>query len=216
MQNATYLTEKHYGKEHHLWSPCIAAFFRDCKPELPVSVPILKTDPDSIHYKSRQEAPFLLIDREPLYEKDNKIFMSEIDAAFKKNLENDPGRYINNCDIAGINPDMVLIVPEKGVYLLENKPYDSISWTGNQGPNGDYVKFVKWLNYKGIHTEYIIIHSIGVKNDQVIMDIKESLGNRYGSILLEDVFAKMSDEGFIYPGISEDWKEYTEKSHYLE
>jgi hypothetical protein len=220
MQNATYLTEKYPGKEEGLWTPCLIKFFEE-HPTLPISVPISNLNSDGHCYELRKVAPFLEINGTVLMDRGNDIFLSEIEKTFFKVLRNDEGRYLDNPkrDIAGINPDIMVIVPNKGVYLFENKPYDSISWTGNQGPDGAYVQFVNWLNNKGIHAEYIIIHSIGVgdKNDSVIMNIKKILGENYGSILLEDVFAKMDEIGFKYPLPFEDWKDFTDKgSDFLE
>lgn len=215
MQNASYLTEKYSGKEEVLWTPCLFDFFEKYHPTLPVSVPILSPDQNAHCYQSRAVAPLLEINGIILLDKGFDVFLSVIEETFSVELKKDEGRYLDNFkrDIAGINPDIMFIAPQKGVYLLENKPYDHISWTGNQGPNGDYVEFVKWLNNKGIHAEYIIAHSIGIgdKHDSVIMDIREILGDHYGSILLEDVFEKMGEVGFEYPGISEDWKAFSEK-----
>lgn len=82
---------------------------------------------------------------------------------------------------------------------------------GNQGVGGAYIDFINWLNAVGISCEYLLIHSISWKQYPIVKDIQSILKDRFGVLLLEDIFAAMAKEQFKYYPVEEPWSLFVEK-----
>jgi len=215
MQDATYLTDEKYpGQEAELWTPCIYDFFCRCKPTLRVSTCILPEPNSAPYYTSRKQVPSLKIEGDMYIEPGPHQFLYKISEMYNTNLMNDQSRITEIGDIAGINPDIVVILPkQQGVLIIENKPYYSSTFDGNQGPDGAYFRFVQWLNdEKHIHCEYLVIMPISWKNGySEALQLCEKLGNSFGVLLLEDIFAAMSNAHFRYETVKENWGDFSDK-----
>ena len=95
--------------------------------------------------------------------------------------------------------------------VIENKPHFGSAFKPNQGPGGAYVKFVGWLNSKGVHSEYLLIMPISWgKEYRKVLQLCE-VGNSFGVLLLEDIFAAMSRHNFKYEGVTENWRDFSDK-----
>lgn len=216
MHDATCLTDiKYPGKEEELWTPCIYDFFCRCKPTLRVSTCIHPAPNKAPYYTSRQLRPSLKIEGDMLniHPKPHQ-FLNKISEMFDPNLMNDSSWMTETGDITGIYPDIVVILPKRqGVLVIENKPYgDGSTFDGNQGLGGAYVEFVRWLNCKGIHCEYLITMPISWNNGyRGVFQLCEALENSFGVLLLEDIFAAMSRHHFRYEGITENWRDFSYK-----
>jgi hypothetical protein len=214
MQDATYLTDiKHPGKEAELWTPCIYDFFYRYRPKLPVSTCILPEQNRAPYYTSRKQAPFLKIEGDMYIEPGPNQFLYKIAEMFDRKLMFDQSKNTEIGDITGIDPDIVVILPrQQGVLVIENKPYGNGStFDGNQGCGGAYVHFVNWLNSKGIHCEYLIIMPIAWNEYGKVVELCEDLGNIFGVLLLEDIFAAMSRDRFKYETVTENWRDFSDK-----
>jgi hypothetical protein len=214
-QNATYLTKNYPGKERELWNPCIIEFFRKHKPMLPISVCIDNPTATGPWFKSRPQFGELSVEGKILEE--GQDFLEEIGAMFGKNLKGPPnGRITETGNIAGIEPD-IIIMSNQVVYIVEVKPYDSSSFTGNQEAGkgkGAYLKFVKWINEKkNIPCEYLVIMSVGCNNSlyKGVVELQKELKEHFWLLLLEDIFSKMDEENYKYRYVKEEWREYTDK-----
>jgi len=221
MQDATYLTDEKYpGKESELWTPCIYDFLYRYKPKLLVSTCIHQVAPNSAPYTSRKQAPFLKIEGDMYIEPSPNQILYKIADTFDRNLMFDKSpRSSNNGDITGIDPDIVVILPkQQGVLIIENKPYgDKSNFGGNQGPDGAYVNFVKWLIGKGIHCEYLVIMPIAWKEENKVRQLCEKLKNNFGVLLLEHIFTTMSTHNFRYEIVKENWRDFSDTvGHYAE
>lgn len=215
MQDATYLTDEKYpGKESELWTPCIYDFFYRYKPMLSVSTCIHIDVPNSALYTSRKQSRFLKIEGDMYIEPSPNQILYKIADTFDRNLMFDKSsRSSQNGDITGIDPDIVIILPRhQGVLLIENKPYgDSSKFGGNQGPDGAYVKFVKWLNGKGISCQYLVIMPIAwPKGENKVRQLCENLQNNFGVLLLEHIFTTMSTHNFRYEIVKENWRDFSD------
>jgi hypothetical protein len=214
MQNATWLTDQYPGREDELWTRCIYEFFCRYNPQLPISSCIESPAPKGPWYQSRKLSPRLKIDGDILKHSVTDEFLTKISANYGLNLTDDPDTYPEGNDIAGIDPDIILIKSQKkGVSLIENKPYYSSTFDGNQGPGGAYIQFVLWLNKRKIPCEYILIHSIGWSDSQYQKEIQiqEDLQSSFGIIFLEDIFEQMNRYKFSYRAVKECWSDYTDK-----
>jgi hypothetical protein len=75
---------------------------------------------------------------------------------------------------------------------LENNPCYGSTFDGNQGPDSAYVAFVRWLNRKDVHCEYLLIMPISWKKEyNKVLQLREDLENSFGVLLLEDIFDAM-------------------------
>jgi hypothetical protein len=156
----------------------------------------------------------LKIDGDILIHPSTDVFLPKIGARVGFNLTDDPARYPARGDIAGIDPDIVLIQPEtKGVYIIENKPYYGSSFDGNQGPGGAYIDFVLWLNMRKVPCEYLVVHSVGWSHSQYQKEkqIQKDMQSLFGVLLLEDIFLQMSKYKFSYSDIIECWSDFADK-----
>ncbi|QTA80886.1 Uncharacterized protein dnl_32010 [Desulfonema limicola] len=209
--NATYLTEKH-SNEVKFWTPCILDFFIKCKPELPISECIIdKRSNDEIRYKRRSQDSELIIKdaKHILHEEVNTEFLHRIDNIFNTKLSEDVELLIK----ANIYPDIIVITSNK-VYLVENKPYYGSDLTGPQEACEAYCQFVKRLNNKEkINCEYLMIISACFKKYYKLENLQKCLKNKFGVLLLEDIFQEMHNHKFKYDDITEDWGLYTDKAY---
>jgi hypothetical protein len=214
MKNATFLTEMYPGKEATLWTPCLYDFFDRYEPELPISECFRSPSQKGPWYRKREQRSTLKIDGEVLKEPGHKEFLPKIGAMFGHDLTVDSYRFPPKRDIAGISPDILIIHPNnQGVVIIENKPYYGGSkFDGNQGVNGDYVAFVRWLNERNIPTEYLVIHSSSWQQHEKVYRLQCELQDHFGSLLLEDIFHQMTRYNFKHEAITEDWSDFTDKS----
>ncbi|MBP7526720.1 MAG: hypothetical protein KA801_02265 [Syntrophorhabdaceae bacterium] len=140
-------------------------------------------------------------------------FLPPIGAMYGLDLTSHPGRVTTKGDIAGIKPDIILIKPNRqGVSMMENKPYYESTFDGNPGPGGAYTDCVAWFNTLGIPCEYLLIHSISFswKQYTLVKEVQDILGDRFGTILLEDIFVAMAEAQFKYGPVTE-WNPFVEK-----
>lgn len=212
MQDATYLTDEKYpGKESELWTPCIYDFFYRYRPKLLVSTCILPAPKSAPFYTSRKQAPSLKIEGDMYIEPSSNQFLYKIAEMFDRKLMFDESRNTEIGDITGINPDIVVVLPmRQGVLIIENKPYYGSTFDGNQGHNGAYVRFVKWLNSKDIHCEYLVIMPISWKNGySKVAQLCEDL--TFGVLLLEQIFDAMATHNFRYETVKENWRDFSDK-----
>lgn len=210
--NATYLTEKFSGKETTFWTPCIKDFFTKCKPTLPISECILdKNSDDEIRYKRKSKDSELIIKdaKYILHEEVNTEFLRKIDNIFNSKLSEDSKLQTK----ANIYPDIFVITSNK-VYIVENKPYYGSDLTGPQEAGEAYSEFVKRLNNKeNIDCEYLMIISACFKIYHKIEALQKELKNKFGVLLMEDIFQEMHNHNYKYNGINEDWGLYTDKAY---
>lgn len=213
-KNATYLTEKYLGRESSLWTPCIHRFLINYRPELPISACIDVPSSNGPWYELRKEAPSLKVVGDVLpAELGPEVFLQRIGDMYGRDLSNDLSRNSASGDITGIYPDIVLIQPNRtGVYVLENKPYYHSKFDGNQFAGGAYTSFVEWLNNMGIPTQYLVIQSASWREYAKVYELQGLLKDRFGVLLLEDVFSAMAQVGYKYDPITEDWSLFTNKS----
>jgi hypothetical protein len=134
-------------------------------------------------------------------------FLSIVSKSFPdKDLENDPGRHIEGCDITGFKPDILIEHQNKaGFSIVEIKPYDRSTLTPAQP--ADYIHCINWLNAKQVPCEYLLVApfwwQVVDKRPDQIMAIQESLRNHFGMIWFEDIFSEMNKRGFKEPsGVS--------------
>ena len=211
-KDATCLTEKYPGQESELWTPCIYDFFCAYKPSLFVTACINDPLPTGPWFKPREQSDFLKIDGDVLKEASQDVFLPKIGEMFGIDMMNDPGRYVEGNDIAGIVPDITVILPDRqGVYIIENKPYFESTFDGNQGLGGAYIDFVKWLNKKTIHCQYLIVQPISWKAYSKVKQVQDEIPIYFGILLLEDIFLNMTKHGFSYDRINERWCDFSNK-----
>lgn len=210
MKNATFLTETKKGSEELFWTPCFEKFLSK-QVEIPVSL-FLGVKKNPPWFSSRKFSPVLTYDDilnskkqkgasgKDVIELVNNKFGARID-------END---FTDECgDVSGIIFDIVL-VSKTGVYILENKPYRKIVFSGNQLVGEAYEKYIKKINDFGIDCQLLYVLSVGIDNHSCreIEKIQLSMGNRFGIILLEHLFELMDKTRFEYQGIL-NWKEFS-------
>jgi len=214
MQDATYLTELHKGRgkgEQHFWEPCLADFFRQWKPSLPVY---------RIEANEAEGRRFLRRDVRPLFHARGNFasqlhgsnLLGAIEDATKTELRNDPGRYaIPRMDDAGISVDL-LHTDGAAVTLLEIKPYDKSSFSGNQLRGESYTRFICWLRSRGVDIQWLFLMPFAAMWDNTAQfsELQSELGAALGFIVFEDVFTEMSKRGYRYKGI-ERWSDYALK-----
>ena len=213
MQNATWLTQKFPRSEREFWTPCIYKYLIQCKPQLPVSVCLGPCG----DYKCgrRKTFPSISLEGDVCKEPKLDVLLGKIEGAFEVNLRDDPKRFSAGNDIAGFSPDILVIRPNKqGVYLMENKPYYESELDGNQIPGGAYAEFTRWINGRVPRCEYLVIRSISMRKSphKKLFRLQEDLKNLFGIVLLEDVFLQMHKDDFRFPGMTESWNDYTDKS----
>lgn len=210
-RDASYLTEMYLGQEPELWTPCLHKYFTEYLPKLPVRECNLG---GTQKFRSKTPRPEVIMTRTMKREPGIK-FLSEIDRTFNVSLAKDSGHWKmkgkKNCDIAGFQPDILLLDRNNyRVVIFENKPYDKGSTlTGSQ--EDDCFEFVKWLQEKGIPCDYIFVspqewtHKWFAK----LASIQKRIPGQLGFIWYEDIFSKMADDGFVYAEIGKAWSGYT-------
>ncbi len=218
MTDATGLTDKdkYLGQETELWTPCIYDFFCRCTPKLPVSTCILPVPEGAPWYTSRRQTPILKIEGDTYIEPAPSQFLYKISEVFYRSLMFDRSRFTERGDISGINPDIVVILPQQqGVLVIENKPYYVSPFDGNQVPGGAYVDFVKWLNSKGVRCQYLVIMPISGRDKEYgeVVQLCKDLRDSFAVLLLEDIFAAMSNHHFKYETVKENWLDFSDKGN---
>ena len=222
MLNATYLTEKYAGEEETLWTPCFRAFLGGVHPlRLPVSKCTGNPPGEAPYYELRKKDPSLLITRA------DKVFtprgagelLAEIKSRFDMFKVQDSRRYPEGKDIAGIQPDLVIVqaaISQENsprIYLIENKPYYESGLTGNQMAGGDYARFLKWLNECDVPCQLLILQSISWRRYNEVVSLQDTLSPHFGVLLIEDLFEAMQRCHFQYSPITdtEQWGNYVHK-----
>jgi len=212
LKNATHLTDKYPGQEPELWTPCVHKFLCDFRPALPTYHCLKDPQVNGPWYKLTEQT--VLTDGTIVCEQGYETLLGSIEDAFGVRLVQSSSRFTDIGDIAGIVPDIVIIDSNsKCVNILENKPYYGSRFDGNQmPPDGAYIRFVEWLNRKGITTRLNIIHSSSWKEYHKVKQLNELLKDCYGSVMLEDIFQMMHQKNYHYRGVVENWGDFIDKS----
>ncbi|EFL52358.1 hypothetical protein DesfrDRAFT_0847 [Solidesulfovibrio fructosivorans JJ]] len=210
MRNSTFLTETRKGAEEQFWTPCFVKFLSE-KVEIPISV-FLGEKKSPPWFSSRKVSPFITYDEIFVPKKQKGIsgkdLVRYINNKFKTSIGEDA--FIEEeGDVSGIIFDLVL-ASKTGIYILENKPYDRITFSWNQRGGNCYEKYVKRINDFGVDCQLLYILSIGIDNSSCseISTIQQGLGDKFGIILLEHLFELMDKHKFEYQGIS-NWKDFS-------
>ncbi len=211
-RDATCLTDKHPGVEHELWTPCIHRFLIEHSPRLPISACIHKPSDTGPWYERRRGSPCVNATGTVLIEPGPDQFFGAIKESIGLDLASDAGRFTSAGDIGGIYPD-ILMLNQDSIFLMENKPYYGSKFDGNQDAEGAYAAFTEWMNRKAIRCEYLVLCPVSWPEYPKVTALQHKLGEFFGVILLEDVFNLMSEAKYAYPGISEDWGEYSNKGN---